>query len=59
MTDIKGRYNEAKVFADDPEPSAIRQIQALCDQPFSAGSSIRIMPDVHVGRGCRRAQQQR
>ena len=52
MIIINGIYNEAKVFTDELEPSAAGQIKALCDQPFAAGSSIRIMPDVHAGRGC-------
>ena len=27
-------------------------IRALCGSPISKGSSIRIMPDVHAGKGC-------
>ena len=34
------------------EPSASGQIQAMCDQPAMSGSKIRIMPDVHAGKGC-------
>ncbi len=49
---IKGMYNEAKVFTSDLEKTAEKQIQALCDQPFTTGSRIRVMPDVHAGAGC-------
>lgn len=28
------------------------QIQAVCDRPEFAGCKIRIMPDVHAGKGC-------
>ena len=52
MIEIQGKYNTAKVYTDALEPSAEGQIQALCDQPFAQGSRIRIMPDVHAGKGC-------
>lgn len=52
MIEIKGKYATAKVFADTAEASAIGQITALCDQPFAENSRIRIMPDVHAGKGC-------
>ena len=52
MITIKGGYAEAKIFTDEVEDSAVGQIQKLCDQPFAAGSQIRIMPDVHAGAGC-------
>ena len=49
---IKGIFNSAKVYAGSLEHSAESQIQAMLDQPFCAGSQIRIMPDVHAGKGC-------
>ena len=49
---IKGAFNEAKVFTDVVEQTAIDQIKTLCDQDFIQGSKIRIMPDVHAGKGC-------
>lgn len=49
---IEGTYNQVKVFADNLEVSAEGQIKALCEQPFVAGSKVRIMPDVHAGKGC-------
>lgn len=52
MIEVTGRYNTAKVFTDKIEPSAEGLIKAFCDQPHSAGSKIRIMPDVHAGKGC-------
>ena len=52
MQIINGAYTSAIVYTDEIEASAIGQIQALCDQPFAAGSKIRIMPDVHTGKGC-------
>lgn len=52
MIEIQGKYATAKVFTDTLEVSARGQIQALCDQAFVEGGSIRIMPDVHAGKGC-------
>ncbi len=34
------------------EDEAIEQIQRMCDYPMTEGSKIRIMPDVHAGKGC-------
>ena len=52
MITLQGNYGEAIIFTDTLETSAAEQIRAFCDQPFSAGSRIRIMPDVHAGKGC-------
>lgn len=52
MIDLIGKYNSARVFTDKLDPGARVQILELLDQPFVAGSKIRIMPDVHVGAGC-------
>lgn len=52
MLVIKGDYNSAKVFTDKIEDGAVAQIKDLCDQAFTQGSRIRIMPDVHAGAGC-------
>ena len=50
--EIKGKYGEAKIFTDTLESSAEGSIRALCDQVCSQGAKIRIMPDVHAGKGC-------
>lgn len=52
MIQIKGQFNTAKVFTDNLEERAIAQIRELCNQEFTKGSVIRIMPDAHVGAGC-------
>lgn len=52
MITLTGRYNTAKVFTDKIEPEAENQIISLLNQPMSAGSRIRIMPDMHAGAGC-------
>ncbi len=52
MIEIRGINSTAKIFTDTIEPSAEGQIKALCDQIYTQGSKIRIMPDVHAGKGC-------
>ena len=52
MLEINGKYNTAKVFTDVVDESSIAQITQLCNQEFTAGSRIRMMPDVHAGAGC-------
>ena len=52
MTEIKGQVNTAICFAKIIEDEAIEQIRRMCDYEFTAGSRIRIMPDVHAGKGC-------
>ena len=51
MITIENTYNTAKVFTDTLDPGAEGLIRALCGSPVSQGSTIRIMPDVHPGRG--------
>lgn len=52
MIEINGEYATAKVFTSELETSAQVQIQTLCNQTFAQGSKIRVMPDVHAGKGC-------
>ncbi len=52
MLTIKGIYSEAKVFTDNIDPETSKQILTLCNQKFTEGSQIRIMPDTHAGKGC-------
>lgn len=52
MKKVLGQFNEALVFTDVVEEKAFEQIKTLCDQQFTEGSKIRIMPDCHAGAGC-------
>lgn len=52
MLEIKGKVNTAICYATVVEDEAIEQIRRMCDHDFTAGSKIRIMPDVHSGKGC-------
>lgn len=43
---------DLKIFTDDIEQEATNQINELLDQGAFKDSKIRIMPDVHAGKGC-------
>lgn len=41
-----------KIFTDNIEPEALNQIYTLVKQPAFSNAKVRIMPDVHAGKGC-------
>ena len=49
--EIKGRVNTAICYAKVVEDEAIEQIRRMCDYVITEESKIRIMPDVHAGKG--------
>lgn len=49
---IQGKVATAIAYANVIEQEAIDQIRRMCDYDFTEGSTIRIMPDVHAGKGC-------
>ena len=50
--EIRGRCGTAIAYAKVIEEEAVAQIRRMCDYEFTEGASIRIMPDVHWGKGC-------
>ena len=50
--EIRGRCGVAIAYAKVIEDEAVAQIRRMCDYEFTEGVSIRIMPDVHWGKGC-------
>ena len=52
IMEIKGQFNTAICYAKIIGDNAVEQIRQLCDCEYTAGSRIRIMPDVHAGKGC-------
>lgn len=52
MFTIEGKMNTAVCYARVVEDEAIEQIRRMCGCELTSGSKIRIMPDVHAGRGC-------
>jgi RNA-splicing ligase RtcB len=52
MIEIPGKYNTATIYTDNVEKEAISQIYDICNHPIFKDQSIKIMPDVHAGKGC-------
>ena len=52
MIEIIGNFNTAKCFATTLDDGAREQLKEVCDTEAFASSKIRIMPDVHAGKGC-------
>lgn len=50
--ELQGKYGTAKIYTDIVEQTAILQIVELLNQPFADDANVRIMPDVHAGKGC-------
>ena len=43
---------DLKIFTENIGPNATNQIYTLLSTPPFADSVVRIMPDVHMGKGC-------
>ena len=52
MIEVNGKYNSAKIYTDVVDQASIAQVITLCSQEFAQGSRIRMMPDIHAGKGC-------
>lgn len=52
MIEINGQFNTAICYTDTLEDTAYSQIQTVCNEEAFKESKIRIMPDVHAGKGC-------
>jgi RNA-splicing ligase RtcB len=52
MIEIKGKVKTAICNAKVIDEGALEQIRRMCDYALTEGSRIRIMPDVHEGKGC-------
>ena len=53
MFKIEGKKNNNAIcFVSQIDEKALEQIQRMCDYDLTLDSKIRIMPDVHAGKGC-------
>lgn len=52
MFEIRGKMATAVCYAKVIDENAAEQIRTMCDYELTAGSRVRIMPDVHAGTGC-------
>ena len=48
---VRGKHNEAVVYAKALESTCENKIRQYLDHPAFAGTTVRIMPDVHLGKG--------
>ncbi|MDR2737919.1 MAG: RtcB family protein [Puniceicoccales bacterium] len=51
MITITGEHNDAVVYAENVDENCRNQIKQYLDHPLFAGTKVRIMPDVHFGKG--------
>ena len=52
MFEIKGTVTTAVCYAKVVEDEAIEQIRRMCSYALTENSRVRILPDVHSGKGC-------
>ncbi len=52
MIEINGKFNTAICYTNTLEEVAYAQIETVCNEEAFKNSKIRIMPDVHAGKGC-------
>ncbi len=52
MEKIEGTVTTAISYAKTIDPKAKEQIKRMCSYEMTEGSQVRIMPDVHAGKGC-------
>ena len=49
---LKGRYSkDCKIFTDNVEEEALKQVHDLLDHPAFKDAKMRFMPDIHAGKG--------
>lgn len=52
MKQLQGKYcQDCKIFTDNIEEEAVALVQSMLEHPAFERSHIRIMPDVHMGKG--------
>lgn len=49
---IAGKYEDAIIYTDIVDEKSKEQIKEILQQPYAKNAHIRIMPDVHAGKGC-------
>ena len=52
MIELRGKYAQALVYTDVVDGESVSQVINLLNQPYTEGSRIRMMPDIHAGAGC-------
>lgn len=51
MKTVFGKNGTAKIFTENVDEKSMEQIAKMLDNPITEASQVRIMPDVHYGKG--------
>lgn len=51
MFNVSGKHSTIKVFSDNIEEGALKQINNIASEKYTEGERVRIMPDAHRGKG--------
>ncbi len=51
MIELNGKYDNAIIYNDEVEETALSQINTMINSSFSQKAHTRVMPDVHAGKG--------
>lgn len=52
MLILHGKYNRAKIFTDVFDSESVKQVIGILNLQSLEGTKIRMMPDIHAGKGC-------
>lgn len=52
MIELKGKYSTAKIFTDVVDQESISQVMGILNLESLKDTQIRMMPDIHAGKGC-------
>ena len=52
MLTISGKYNRAKVFTSVMDSESVKQVVGILNLESLKDTKIRMMPDIHAGKGC-------
>lgn len=52
MITLTGQYNEARIFTDNLDDKSAEQVTEMLNQTWIKDAKIRMMPDIHPGKGC-------
>lgn len=52
MIELNGKYASAKIFTNVVDQVSLDQVTEILNQPFVSGQTVRMMPDIHSGKGC-------
>lgn len=52
MIEFQENERDIKIFAQEIDSGCEGMLRAICNSPSTEGSKLRIMPDMHNGKGC-------